>query len=385
MRDGSNLIWLIFGSVLPAFVVAMFSGYVVRSTAARWGLVAVPGGHSTHKSPTPLGGGLAIWLGVLLPLAAGQLVLWLLSGEDGSRRLDAWLGTGTLRHFIVPHLPGLQKQCAKLWILMAGGMVLVLLGLWDDRARLDWRFRILVQSLVAAAIVTAGWRLSLFIDIPWLTGALSVVWIVGLINAFNMLDNMDGLSAGVAAIAAGILAAVILTAPNPITHGPQLFVGGLLLVFLGSLLGFLWHNRPPARLFMGDAGSYFVGYMMATSTISATFAGPGLPDYAILAPLCVLAVPIYDLVTVIVVRLREGRSPFSGDRSHVSHRLTDLGLSRAQAVMVIWLATLVCGLGALMLHRVDRVGATLVLAMVVLVLTAIAVVDLRSQRKRERY
>ena len=249
---------------------------------------------------------------------------------------------------------------------------------------LDWRYRILVQTLVAAGIVTAGWRLSLFIDIPWLTGALSIFWIVGLINAFNMLDNMDGLSAGVAAIAAVILAAVILTAPNPITHGPQLFVGGLLLVFLGSLLGFLWHNRPPARLFMGDAGSYFVGYMMATSTISATFAGPGLPDHAILAPLCVLAVPIYDLVTVIVVRLREGRSPFSGDRSHVSHRLTDLGLSRTQAVMVIWLATLVCGLGALMLHRVDRLGAALVLAVVVVVLATIAVVDLRSRRKKER-
>ena len=134
MRDGSNLIWLIFGSVLPAFVVAMVFGYVVRANAARWGLVAVPGGHSTHKSPTPLGGGLAIWLGVLLPLSVGQLVLWLLTGEHATQRLDGWLGTGSLRHFIEPHLPGLQKQSVKLWILMAGGMVLVLLGLWDDRA-----------------------------------------------------------------------------------------------------------------------------------------------------------------------------------------------------------------------------------------------------------
>jgi UDP-GlcNAc:undecaprenyl-phosphate GlcNAc-1-phosphate transferase len=132
---------------------------------------------------------------------------------------------------------------------------------------------------------------------------------------------------------------------------------------------------------MGDAGSYFVGYLMATATISATFAGPGLPKHAILAPLCVLAVPIYDMLTVIFVRLREGRSPFSGDRSHVSHRLTDLGLSRPQAVMIIWTGTLMCGLGAFMLHRVDLWGAIAVLAIVVGILGAIAFIDLRSRWK----
>jgi UDP-GlcNAc:undecaprenyl-phosphate GlcNAc-1-phosphate transferase len=372
-----HAIWLIVGSVLPALAVSLIAGYVVRAAARRLGLVALPGGHSTHKQPTPLGGGLAIWLGVVLPLAVGQLLLWSLSRDN----LDSLLGIGSLRQFVQPHLPGLLQQGGKLWTLLAGGTVLALLGLWDDRKRLDWRFRLLVQTVVAAAIVTAGWQLSLFIDAPWLTGALSVIWIVGLINAFNMLDNMDGLSAGVAAIAAGILAAVILTAPDPVTHGPQLFVGGLLLVLVGSLLGFLWHNVAPARLFMGDAGSYFVGYMMATATISATFAGPGLPDHAILAPLCVLAVPLYDMCTVIIVRLRAGRSPFTGDRSHVSHRLTDFGLSRPLAVGVIWLATLVCGMGAFMLHRVDRLGAAIVLGVVVLVLAGIAVVDLKWNRK----
>ena len=375
------MIWLIVGSVLPAFLVSLLCGYVVRAGAFRWGLVAVPGGHSTHKSPTPLGGGLASCLWIRLPLAAGEWVGWYVTVESSPQRLEAWLGSGALRQFVSPHLSGLQRQSGKLWTLMAGGAVLVILGLWDDRARLDWRFRLLVQTLVATAVVIAGWRLSLFIDVPWLTGAASVLWIVGLINAFNMLDNMDGLSAGVAAISAGILTTVILTAPNPVTHGPQLFVGGLLLVLLGSLLGFLWHNAPPARLFMGDAGSYFVGYLMATATISATFAGPGLPDHAILAPLCVLAIPFYDMLTVIALRLREGRSPFSGDLRHVSHRLTDLGLSRIQAVAVIWLATFICGLGALMLHRVDRHGAAVVLAVVVTVLGAIALVDLKSRRR----
>jgi UDP-GlcNAc:undecaprenyl-phosphate GlcNAc-1-phosphate transferase len=132
---------------------------------------------------------------------------------------------------------------------------------------------------------------------------------------------------------------------------------------------------------MGDAGSYFVGYMMATATISATFAGPGLPNHAILAPLCVLALPLYDLLTVVIVRLSEGRSPFSADNRHVSHRLTDLGLSRPQAVMVLWLATLVCGLGAFLLHEVDLTGAIAVFVLVLVVLAGIAYVDLRKRKR----
>ena len=124
--------------------------------------------------------------------------------------------------------------------------------------------------------------MSLFLDMPWLTGALSVLWIVGLVNSFNMLDNMDGLSAGVAAIAAAMFAAVMLLTPRPDNNQPQLFIAGFLLVIVGSLLGFLWHNRPPARLFMGDAGSYLVGYLLAMATLTGTFAGGNLPKHAIL-------------------------------------------------------------------------------------------------------
>src|SRR5208282_1060185 len=126
-------------------------------------------------------------------------------------------------------------------------------------------------------------------NLPGLDFAMSVVWIVGLVNSFNMLDNMDGLSAGVAAIAAAILAAAALLAPRPDNHQPQLFVAGFLLLVVGSLLGFLGHNRPPARLFMGDAGSYLIGYLLAMATLTATFAGGGLPQHGVLAPLCVMA------------------------------------------------------------------------------------------------
>jgi UDP-GlcNAc:undecaprenyl-phosphate GlcNAc-1-phosphate transferase len=239
-----------------------------------------------------------------------------------------------------------------------------------------------VQTLAGVFMVWQGWRLSLFIDAPVVTGALSVIWIVGLVNTFNMLDNMDGLSAGIAAIAAILLAAVILTAPDPITKGPQLFVGGFLLVLVGALVGFLWHNWPPARLFMGDAGSYLIGFCLATITISATFAGEGLPRHAILAPLCVLAVPIYDTITVVWIRLRERRSPFQADRNHISHRLVDLGLNKRQAVTVVYAATAVCGAGAFFLHRTNTTGALLILSFIAAVLFAIAAVELTARKRR---
>jgi len=223
--------------------------------------------------------------------------------------------------------------------------------------------------------------MSLFIDLPWLTGAISVLWIVGLVNSFNMLDNMDGLSAGVAAIASAMLAVVMLSTPRPDNNQPQLFIAGLLLVVFGALVGFLWHNRPPARLFMGDAGSYLVGYLLAMTTLTATFAGGNQPRYAILAPLCVLAVPLYDTASVVWIRLRSGRSPFEGDKSHFSHRLVELGMSKPQAVATIYLATATCGLGALLLHQVNLVGAAVVLLMVFCTLALVAVLETAGRRR----
>jgi len=259
---------------------------------------------------------------------------------------------------------------------------LMLLGLADDRRGIDWRLRLGIQVAVAVALVASGWRVSLFLDMPWLTGAISVLWIVGLVNSFNMLDNMDGLSAGVAAIAATMFAAMMLMTPRPDNNQPQLFVAGLLLVIVGALLGFLWHNRPPARLFMGDAGSYLVGYLLAVTTLTATFAGGDLPKHAIFGPLCVLAVPLYDTATVVLIRLRGGRSPFTGDKSHFSHRLVELGMTKPQAVLTIYLATATCGLGALLLRQLNIAGAMIVLFMVACILALVAILETAGRRGR---
>jgi UDP-GlcNAc:undecaprenyl-phosphate GlcNAc-1-phosphate transferase len=154
-----------------------------------------------------------------------------------------------------------------------------------------------------------------------------------------------------------------------------------LLVLVGAIVGFLFHNRPPAKLFMGDAGSYFVGFIIAVATLLATYTGyHSTTRHAVLAPVCVLAVPLYDMITVIWIRLREGRSPFQADKCHFSHRLVDLGFSKRQAVLTIYLTTATCGLGALLLHRVDGVGAVIIVLMIVCILALIALIESTARR-----
>lgn len=375
----SSLVIFLAGAILPSFLIALVATYGIRKNAARFGLIDKPNERKVHTTPTPLGGGLGIWLGVVATFAAGQLVLSLVT-----TRTD--LGS-LVPEFAQPHLSGLVDQSPKLWILLGAGTVLALLGLIDDRRGLPWQFRLAVQFAVAIACVAGvnNLRLTAFIDNVWLTGALSVLWIVALINAFNMLDNMDALSGGVAAIAAGILATVMLIAPDPETRGPQLFVAGFLLVLFGAILGFLWHNRPPAKIFMGDAGSYFVGFSIAVATLLASYTGyQGGRQHAVLTPLCVMAVPLYDMVTVIFIRLKNGKSPFHPDKNHFSHRLVDLGLTKPQAVLTVYLTTATCGLGALLLHRVDAVGAVIIMLMVASVLLLIAILEATARRTIRR-
>ncbi len=366
-----SITWFVAGSVVPSLLVAWIGTFVMRRFAPKWGLLDQPNHRKVHVAPVPLGGGVAIALGVVLPFAVGTLLLLLDSSSLEKLVPD----------FAVPHLQGLRERLPGLWIMLGGALLLMAIGLLDDRRGVDWRIRLFVQFTVATVCVaTQGWQLTAFIDLPrlgWLVSvALSVIWVVALINSFNMLDNMDGLSAGVAAIAASVLATVMLI--SPATPRPQLFVAGFLFVLVGALLGFLYHNRPPAKIFMGDAGSYFIGFCIAIATLLSTYAGysataPGA--HAVLAPLCVMAVPLYDMTTVIWIRIREGRSPFEADKNHFSHRLVELGLSKTQAVLTIYLTTATCGLGALLLHQVDLFGAIIVALLVVFVLLLIAILE----------
>ena len=169
------------------------------------------------------------------------------------------------------------------------------------------------------------------------------------------------------------------------TGQPRWLVAGLMLVLVGSLTGFLCHNWHPARIFMGDTGSYFIGLLMSCATLLGTYydyeGAPG-SRHVILAPLCILAVPLYDFCSVIVIRTFQGHSPFHADKSHFSHRLVELGLRPRDAVLTIHLATLTTGLAGLLLYRVsDWSGAFLVVAMVICTLAVIAILETVGRRQ----
>ena len=224
----------------------------------------------------------------------------------------------------------------------------------------NWRF-VLCRSYnvgrCGLAVCAVGlWR-TVFVTWPWFGSALTVLWILVLTNAMNFLDNMDALSAGIGFLASLIFAVILLV----MVRTPALLVAVPLVLLAGSLLGFLCWNRPPASIFMGDCGSNLIGFLLATLTVAGTFYERTGSRHVMLAPLCVMAVPLYDFCTVISIRLLQGRSPFHGDKSHFSHRLVELGLRPVYAVLTIHLTTAMTGLGALLLYQVPGwSGAALV-------------------------
>lgn len=359
--------------IVPSFLVAVATTAAMRRLAPKWGLVDHPAARKVHVTPTPLGGGIGIWLGVVLPLAGATGAAWWWTERSAP---PAWLPTD-----IAVHLEGAVYRSGQLWAVIGAGTVLSVMGLLDDRHNLPWQPRLIIQVGLAAALVTvAGVQATVFVPMPWVGTAVSMLWIIVLINAFNFLDNMDGLSSGIALIASSLFAAVMMTSLSE----PRWLVAGVLLVLAGALAGFLVHNWPPARIFMGDTGSYFIGLLLACMTVLGTFYEQDRGSrHVILAPLCVLAVPLYDFSSVVVIRLLQGRSPFHADKSHFSHRLVELGLKPRSAVLTIHLATLTTGLGALVLYRVpDWQAAGLVVALIVCVLAIIAILETAGRRPK---
>lgn len=354
------MLWFLFLCTVPAFLVSAIATALMRRWAPRWGLIDQPAARKVHSTPTPLGGGVGIYLGFVIPVVVGQgLVMWLSSLAEP----PSWIPDE-----LMIHLGGLSERTSALWMLIGAGTLLCGAGLYDDRHPLPWPPRLLLQFGVAIGLVIGGVRATLFVELPWIGYIVSAIWIVLLINSMNFLDNMDGLSGGIALIASIIFATVMLTLPG----GPRWLVAGGLLVLAGSTAGFLIHNRSPARIFMGDSGSMFLGMMLASLTVLGTFYDENSPGrHTALAPILVLAVPLYDTLSVIFIRLRQGRSPFQADKSHFSHRLVDLGLSRPGAVRMVHLATLTTSLAALLLYQVSSWTAALILMSQVLAILAI--------------
>ena len=334
---------------------------MVRAWARRRGFVDQPGGHKQHEKAVALGGGIAIVLSVYVPLLAGTLAAVVFARTAAPQWLPELMQT---------HLEGIAARMPRLLVILAGGLVLHLLGLIDDIRPLGASPKLALQLAVAIAVALgADVRLLEVLPAPLSLG-LTVLWIVLITNAFNFLDNMDGLSAGVAAIAAAIFAASALLAG-------QVFVPVMALVLAGALLGYLPYNFAPASVYMGDAGSMVIGYLLAVLTVLTTFYDPGqgLRPFGVLVPLVVLAVPLYDVFSVCWHRWRAGSSLFRGDRRHFSHRLVQRGMSVRTAVLTIYLATTTTAMSALLLPHANWATAMIVFAQCLCVVLIIALLE----------
>ncbi len=352
-----------------SFALSAILTAVVKKLAGRTGFVAHPTEDRFHRTIVPLGGGIAIFatIAIIMSAAIAAVKFLLVPG-----RLD-WLGES-----VTIHTAGFLSKIGHLVIILLCISVLFALGLTDDKKKLGPFLKLIVQFAAAiTAAVFADVRVEFFIENRIITSAFSAVWIVLIINAFNFLDNMDGASAGIAVIATSILfTAAALSG--------QVFVGGLALALIGTLLGFLVFNFPPAAIFMGDAGSLVIGFLVALLTLRTTYYHQAQSGqwYPVLMPAIVMAVPLYDFLSVTVLRISQGKSPFIGDTQHFSHRLKKRGLTETQTVLTLYLATLCTAIGATFLYQVNLTGAILIFAQTFMILAIIAVLETTAKNDK---
>lgn len=324
-----------------AFTIAMAAALaatpVARRAAIRLDIVDHPGGRKAHRSPVPYLGGVAIYVAFIAILLLGRSALF-----EGA---------------------GMAKATGQLLAIVGGASLMAVLGLLDDRFDLPAPVKLGGQLLGAIILVVAHVTIHFnHREFAPLEAPLTVLWVVGITNALNLMDNMDGLAVGTAGIAACFFFLhAILSLPI------QNLVASLAAALAGACFGFLYYNWNPARIFMGDAGALFLGYLLAALALKLTLAPvnptvyhlagytpatiQGLHAIALLAPLFVLGVPIFDTTLVTISRRRRGIPVSRGGRDHLSHRLVGAGLSHREAVMVIYLACCALGGVSIMLTR----------------------------------
>ena len=325
--------------------------------ALRWGFLDKPlsEAHKAHRQPIPVLGGLAmctawnviILSGLLLAPAIGDML------------------PAEIRRY----LPGIGGIMRRLFVLAGGGIAMAALGMCDDKHAMKAGRKFFLQFLICA-IVAVEVPISVFHAIPGLNWAITVLWFMTVINALNFFDNMDGLAGGTAMFASFFF--LLIAALRG-----QVFVALLSAATCGAAAGFLTLNLPPAKIFMGDGGSHFLGYCLALSGVTTTFyrAGESLVTAPILIPVMVLGIPLFDAIAVVLIRIREHRPIYIGDNCHISHRFVRLGMTRPQAVFVIWMLCLIQGAGAILLIWLPLPGCLLVLLQTIAIFIVISIIQ----------
>jgi UDP-GlcNAc:undecaprenyl-phosphate GlcNAc-1-phosphate transferase len=359
MHQHNLILSALLALLVSAFALSWIVVWAMKRIAPRIGFVDQPGHRKIHHNPKPLGGGVGIFIGVALPLLAGLVLV---------------NSMGPIWEIDPAYWSGARQQTPLALALLAAMLVLHVMGLFDDKKALGPFIKLFIQFAAAAALVATFDEVRALTFLGYLPSVvLTVLWITAVTNAFNFLDNMDGLSAGVAAVCtlAFLLTAITIQ---------QWFVAATLALLLGALLGFLCFNFPPASIFQGDGGSLVVGFLLGVLTVRTTFLSPGEDFasgwYVVFAPVIVLALPLYDLVVVSIIRISRGKSPFVGDTNHFSHRLVARGMSRKTAVLCLYLITAATSIAAILLPQVESDSAAmLIFGQTLLVLGVVALLE----------
>ena len=325
-------IGVVAGALITAFLVALITTPIVKSLAQKWGAVDVPkDGRRMHDHPIPRMGGLAIFLGFLL-----SVILFI--------------------PFVQTDGLGMQLQG-----MLLGAVIIVVLGILDDIYALPALPKLIVQIVAAVIAVCSGnvietisnpniFSNDLYWELGWLSIPVTVIWIVAVTNAVNLIDGLDGLACGVSTISSMTVLVIALTVAEPT-------VAVLMACLAGGCIGFLPYNTNPAKIFMGDTGSTFLGYVLAVVSIQGLFKYYTLISFVV--PFLMLGLPIFDTCFAFIRRIAHGQSPMHADRSHIHHRLIDMGLK--QAVAVLYVISAILGLSAVVLTTIGSLRAMLLL------------------------
>jgi UDP-GlcNAc:undecaprenyl-phosphate GlcNAc-1-phosphate transferase len=336
---------------------------IVRDYARRREINDNPGGHKSHTTPVPYLGGVAMVIAFSSAMFVG--VFLRRSAVIEGRQINLTIGN------LFAQGDGLLRE---LIVVLSLAIAFSLMGLIDDLRGLSPSLRFIVGLGLASALIAYGVRLDS--PLAWqLDFVISVIWVLGITNAFNLLDNIDGLAAGVAAVASAAFFCIAVINDQP--YSALLAIG-----LAGAMLGFLRSNFHPATIYMGDAGSLFIGFMMAYLGLKMRTTVSEIPQ--LFAPVVVLGVAVLDTLMVVISRLRRGVSPFTGGQDHLSHRLRRLGLSVRRSVTTLLIASMAVGILAIGLSEAPAsVGYWFLAAVVVSGLMATVVLTTRVARVEE--
>lgn len=350
------------------FVASMMLGAlltrVARAAGMRLGLLDRPGGRKAHERPVAVTGGYAVFLGFLAIALAG-----------------GWIGPALADSLpdywdpIPDYLRNIEGVRGELAAILVGALFIFLVGAFDDVKPLGPRVKLVAQILAVLPLIYGGVSIRLFLPIPALGWAVTIFWCVLLMNAFNFIDNMDGLCATVAGSIAIVLAIAAM-------QGGEVWLPAMFLCFAGILAGFLFFNFNPASVFLGDAGALSIGYLLAVFSILTTFYEADRPSgLPVLIPLAVMGVPLFDTISVLWIRWRSRKPLMVGDQNHFSHRLRAMGFSVRQTCVTIGVLTAAIGLVSLPLRYLELRDAILHLIAIAMLFGVVGALEFIGRQK----